>query len=314
MILSFFFIAVGVGLLYAGAEMLVRGSVALSKKFRVTPLLVGLIVIGLGTSSPELVVSVEAAVMGNGELAIGNIIGSNISNLALILGIAALIYPVSANKTLIRLEIPVLVVASVMLAWMLLDNVLSLVNSILLLSFLGGYLFFTIKNNFMPHTDEIETTIIHKKTSIIAVITLAGLLLLLIGAHIMVKGASQLAVIFGIGEGIIGLTVVAIGTSLPELAMVVIASIKKQGELILGALIGSNILNILFVLGTTGAVAYLAGGDMSLRDIITPDLIVMTALAFLMIPVIFTSNRVSRLEGGVLFACYIGYVVWLFFR
>ena len=314
MILSFFFIAVGVGLLYAGAEMLVRGSVALSKKFRVTPLLVGLIVIGLGTSSPELVVSVEAAVMGNGELAIGNIIGSNISNLALILGIAALIYPVSADKTLMRLEIPVLVVASVMLTWMLLDNVLSLVNSLLLLSFLGGYLFFTIKNNIMPRTDEIETTIIHKKTSIIALITVAGLLLLVIGAHIMVKGASELAVIFGIGEGIIGLTVVAVGTSLPELAMVVVASMKKQGELILGALIGSNILNILFVLGTTGAVAYLIGGDMPLRDIITPDLIVMTALAFLMIPVIFTRNQVSRLEGGVLFACYIGYIAWLFIR
>ncbi len=299
----------GVALLYFGAELLVRGSVALSHKFRVTPLLIGLIVIGLGTSSPELVVSIEATLIGSGEIAVGNIVGSNISNLALILGLAALFHPIRAQKELLGREIPVLIIISVLMTLLLWNGVLSQLDGAVLLAALIIYLVITIRDNITPAIAETEVAFKRLRTPLVIVATLAGLGILILGAHLMIKGATGIARTFHIPEGVIGLTIVAVGTSLPELATAIVASLRKQGELILGALIGSNILNILFVLGVTGVVR-----SVHLTDIMLDDLLVMTAFAVVMIPVIRTGYTVSRLEGGLLLVAYAGYVAYLFVR
>ncbi len=299
----------GVLLLYAGAELLVRGSVALSHKFRVTPLLIGVIVIGFGTSSPELVVSIEATLIDSGEIAVGNIVGSNISNLALILGIAALFHPIRGQKDLLRREVPVMIAVSLLMTVLLWNGVLSRLDSLVLLGGLIIYLVMTIRDNITPAIAEMEVAFRRYSTPVVIIGTLSGLGILVLGAHVMISGATGIARTFNIPEGVIGLTIVAVGTSLPELATAVVAVLRKQSELILGALVGSNILNMLLVLGVTGLVR-----PVFLVDIMLDDLVLMSALAILMIPVIRTGYVVSRLEGAMLLAIYFGYLSWLFLR
>ncbi|MBP3192585.1 calcium/sodium antiporter [Natronogracilivirga saccharolytica] len=309
MLLNILYTFAGIFLLYIGAEVLVRGSVALSWKFRVTTMLTGLIVVGFGTSSPELFVSLQATLQGSGEIAAGNIIGSNISNLALVMGLAALVFPLHASAQLLIREVPVMIAVSVLLTLLLLGGVLGRMEGIILLFALMIYLFITIRSNLKPAFAEEPKAFFTKNTPLLIVVTLAGLAVLITGASLMVSGASGIARDLDIGEGIIGLTVVAIGTSLPELATAIVAAVRKQSDLILGALIGSNILNILFVLGVTATVRPIV-----LVDIMDLDLLLMTLLAILMVPVIRTGYVVSRLEGGLLFAGYMVYIVWLFMR
>ncbi len=300
---------IGVLLLYAGAELLVRSSVALSQKLRVTPLLIGVIVIGLGTSSPELVVSIEATLIGSGEIAVGNIVGSNISNLALILGIAALFHPIRGQKELLRREVPVMIAISLLMTFLLWDGVLSRFNGVMLLAGLFIYLWLTIRSSITPVIAENEVGFHGFSTPVVIIGSLIGLGTLVLGAHLMISGATGIARAFQIPEGVIGLSMVAVGTSLPELATAIVATLRKQGELILGALVGSNILNMLLVLGVTGIVR-----PVYLVDIMVDDLVLMSALAVLMIPVIRTGYVVSRLEGFMLLVIYCGYLGWLFMR
>ncbi len=309
MVLDITFTFGGILLLYVGAELLVRGSVALSQKFRVTPLLIGLIVIGLGTSSPELVVSIEATLIGSGEIAVGNIIGSNISNLALILGLAALFHPIRASSDLLRREVPIMIAVSILMTLLLWNGILSRLNGVILLAGLIVYLVLTIRDNITPALPAKDVALHRFGTPVVILSTLAGLAILILGAHLMVKGATGIARTFNIPEGVIGLTVVAVGTSLPELATAMVAAVRRQGELILGALIGSNILNVLFVLGVTGSVR-----AVHLTDIMLDDLVVMSLIALLMIPVIRTGYVVSRPEGALLLAIYGGYLAYLFIR
>ncbi len=309
MVTEFFLTVGGILLLYTGAEMLVRGSVALSHKFRVRPMLIGLIVIGLGTSSPELVVSIEAALIGSGEIAVGNIIGSNISNLALILGLAVLFRPILAAKELLTRDIPVMIAVSAFMTLLLWNGILTRLDGILLLVGLFFYMVITIRMNIRPHISEEDLAYRTRSVPVVLLATLAGVGILILGANLMIKGAVGIARIFEVPEGIIGLTIVAIGTSLPELAAAVVAAIRRQGELILGALIGSNILNILFVLGVTGAVR-----AVHLTDIMLDDLVIMTIFAVLMVPVVRTGYKIGRLEGVLLLLLYAGYISYLFIR
>lgn len=309
MIIDILYTVTGIILLYAGAELLVRGSTSLSYKLNVPPLLIGLIVIGFGTSSPELVVSIDAALAGSGEIAVGNIIGSNISNIALILGIGALIFPIRVQKSLMSLEIPVLVISSILVTFLIFNGFLSRFNGVILCFGLLSYLVVTIRSNYFPSFKNDETVDSVGKIRYMILRIVGGLTMLIFGAELMVNGSLGLARAFEISEAVIGLTVVAAGTSLPELATAIIASIRKKGDLILGGLIGSNILNILFVLGITAIIH-----PISLVDITRTDLLLMTILAIFMIPVMWTGFRVSRWEGGVLLLIYIGYIVYLFVR
>jgi len=305
----------GILLLYFGAELLVRGSVSISHKMNIPPLLIGLIVIGLGTSSPELVVSIDAALSGSGEIAVGNVVGSNISNIALILGLAALIYPITVQKSLLKLEVPVLVLASLLVTILIFNGMLTRINGVVLIFGLTAYLIVTIRSNSAPLFDDSEiiqgakpgsTTM---KTRYMLVKIVGGLGMLILGAELMISGSLGLARTFGLSEAVIGLTVVAVGTSAPELATGLIAAVRKQGDLILGSLIGSNILNLLFVLGVTAIIR-----PVTLTDITMTDLLLMTTLSVILVPIMWTGFRVIRWEGALLVLCYAGYVGYLFMR
>lgn len=309
MVFDFIYTVFGIAFLYIGAELLVRSSVSISHKFRVQPLLVGLVIIGLGTSSPELVVSIRASIAGSGEIAVGNIVGSNISNVALILGIGALIWPVKVDKSLLKVELPVLIAASLLMTFLVLNGLLTRLNGVILIAGLIFYLFFTIRNHFAPAFAKIETVHTGLRTPWLLLGTVGGLALLILGAELMIAGSLGLAEIFQLSEAVIGLTVVAVGTSLPELATAVVASVRKEGELILGGLIGSNILNILFVLGVTASI-----NPIELVDIDLIDLMLMTLLVVLLWPIFRTGYSVNRLEGGFLVLVYTGYILYLFMQ
>ncbi len=302
----------GAVLLYAGAESLVRSSVSLSNRFRIPPMLIGLVIIGLGTSSPELVVSIEATLKGSGEIAVGNVVGSNISNIALILGIAALIWPVRVARNLISIEVPVLIAASLLMAILVYNGWVTRINGLLMLAGLGAYIIFKIRSHSArtyPETEEWKGAKRGIRSFWLVLGTLAGLILLIFGAELMITGAIGLAETYQLSEAVIGLTIVAVGTSLPELATAISAALRKQGDLILGGLIGSNILNILFVLGITAVVR-----PIELTDITSIDLLLMTLLAVIIWPIFRSDYLVSRFEGVVLLLIYTGYIAWLFIR
>ncbi len=307
MLQDLLFTTTGIAILYFGAELLIKGSITLSYKYRVQPLLVGLLVIGLGTSSPELVVSIVAAISDRGEIAVGNIIGSNISNFALILGLGALIYPVATKKSLLRIELPVLIATSLLVTLLTLNGLLSRWNGLLLLFGLVAYLFITIRSNSPSVFTKPDTIDTRASTGVMLLRIGVGLVFLIAGAELMISGLTGLARLFQLSEAVIGLTAVAVGTSLPELATTVVAGVRKQGDLILGALIGSNILNLLFVLGVTIIIR-----PITLIDITLSDLIIMTTLAVIIVPIIRTGYVVSRLEGVFLLIIYAGYIAWLF--
>ncbi len=301
MLVDLLFTITGIIMLYFGAELLVNGSLALSKRWRVRPMLIGILVVGLGTSSPELIVSIEAALIGSGEVAAGNIIGSNISNLALILGIAALISPIGVHKSLFRKELPVLAVISLLSAWMMMDGYISRLEGLALIVMLGVYLFHAIRTSRSSVSVPGEAPTAFEKRSSIAVslITLGGLLVLLAGAHLMITGSLGLSRHWGWNEAVIGLTVVAVGTSLPELATAVVAGFRKQTDLLMGALIGSNVMNLLFVLAVTALVR-----PIEMPNIMPADLIVMVVLVLLLLPFSRTGWVISRAEGGFLLLVY----------
>ncbi|MDG5767680.1 calcium/sodium antiporter [Balneolales bacterium ANBcel1] len=310
MIVDLIFTLAGIFLLYLGAELLVNGSIAISKRLGISPMLIGMVVIGLGTSSPELVVSLQAALIGSGEVAVGNIVGSNISNIALILGIAALIVPIGVERSVIRIEVPVLIAASLFMGYLLFDGMITRLNGLLLLACLAGYLLMAIRSHTAPvFSEETESRLEKFRTHWLLAGSLAGILLLVAGAHTMITGALGLASIFQISDTVIGLTLVAVGTSLPELATAISASLRKQGDLIIGGLIGSNILNVLFVLGITSAVS-----PLEIAGITWGDLALMSLLAIVLWPVCRTGYVVSRTEGGLLLLLYAGYMIWVLVR
>lgn len=309
MVIDQIFLALGIVMLYAGAELLVQGSVALSRRFRIPPLLIGLVVIGFGTSSPELIVSIEAAIRGNGEIAVGNVIGSNITNIALILGAGAVIYPIGVQISLLKLELPVLIASSVLVTLLIFNGVLTRLNGMFLIAGLLIYLLISIRSNLAIAFSEQKSTYLKGHAIFALLRSVTGLALLIYGAHLMITGSLGLARAYGISEAVIGLTVVAVGTSLPELATAIVASIKKQGDLILGALIGSNIFNLLFILGTTVLVRPIV-----LVDITLIDLGMMTLLALFLVPIARTGLVVSRWEGVLLLATYAGYFGYLYLR
>lgn len=309
MILLFLYLILGIALLYTGAEWLVNGSLSLSKKFGIAPFLMGILVIGLGTSSPELVVSLEAILLGKGEIAVGNIVGSNISNFVLILGTAALIYPVRIRQVRLKMEIFTVILASIVASFMLFNGLLSRTNGIILL--IGLFAFFVLlfrkkETGLFSYTPSEQAA---KNIPLVIGKTVGGIFMLLPGAWFLIEGATGFADIFELSEGVVGLTIVAIGTSLPELAAIIVASLKRQGALILGGLIGSNVLNLLFVLGVTGTIR-----PVVLNDIVPTDLALMCISALLVVPALWPGFAFNRWFGGGLLLVYTGYIYSLLLR
>lgn len=308
--LPYLLILIGLVLLYFGAEWLVGASAKLAIRFGVKPVLVGLTIVAFGTSAPELVVSIHSALTGVGGIAVGNVIGSNIFNIALILGLSAVIRPIHIHMQLLRFDVPVVIGASFLMTYLLWDRSIGVLEGVLLLILLVAYMSFNIisakreKNN----QEEIED-VFGKQDPFLkdVVLIVVGLVLLVVGARILVNGAVTLATSFGVSEAVIGLTIVSVGTSLPELATSVVAALKKHNDIAVGNIIGSNLFNILGILGVTGIFGPVVGVGIEYRD-----LFVMLLVTVLLLPMLWIRFTLTRYEGAVLFLIFLSYIymVW----
>lgn len=317
-LMTFVYLIAGLVLLVAGAEVLVRGAAKLAAQFGIPPLIIGLTVVAFGTSAPETAVSVQSAFNGSGDLAIGNVIGSNIANVLLILGMTALIAPLIVSRQLIRLDVPIMIGASLLtfgLAW---DGSLSRLDGALL--FAGvltytGFLIYSARKDKGNDDDEFakEFGLDEAPKPYAWVINLgliiAGLVLLVTGSNFLVEGAVTLARALGISELVIGLTVVAVGTSLPELATSILAAIKGERDIAVGNIVGSNIFNLLCVLGLASLVSPAAISVSP--NALAFDFPVMIAVAVACLPIFFTGYRINRWEGLLFLAYYVAYTLYL---
>ncbi|MFH1052530.1 MAG: calcium/sodium antiporter [bacterium] len=297
--------------LYFGADGLVKGSASVAIRRGITPLVVGLTIVAFGTSSPELVVSVSAAIRKNSGIAFGNVIGSNICNIALILGLAALILPIKVNLKLIKRDILIMIGSTFLLILLILDQNLSRFDGAIL--FLGiisytGYTLYSAKKE--RNKEEGFITEIKSKKWLDIIFIVGGLIILVIGANLFIDGAIKIARMLEVSDVIIGLSVVALGTSLPELATSVVATIKKEGDISIGNIVGSNIFNILCILGIAALLEPIVLSGSNQVNYI--DMLVMVLISIILLPLAWTKLELSRLEGAFLLFLYFGYMYYMF--
>lgn len=303
-------IAAGVGLLFFGAEVLVRGASTLAIRSGLSPLLVGLTVVAFGTSAPELVVSTQAALDGLGGIAVGNVVGSNICNVALILGMTALVRPVRVDAQLLRFDIPLMIGVSALAAALLWDEHLGRAEGALLFAGILAYVGASIHMARHRRDSMVELSVRAPSPPGSAVRDLLlvglGLGLLVLGSKALVEGAVGLATAFGLSETVIGLTIVAVGTSLPELATSMVAAFRGESDIAIGNVVGSNLFNLLAILGAAALVRPLSAPELDLVD-----LGAMLAAAALLFPMARTRQRLGRVEGGMLLVLYAAYIASL---
>ena len=313
---AFLAIAFGLALLVWSADRFVEGAAATARHFGMPPLLIGMVIVGFGTSAPEMVVSALAASQGNPGIALGNAYGSNITNIALILGITALISPIAVHSQVLRKELPILTVITALAAWQLWDGEISRIDAFVLLGVFAGLMAWTIWQGMHKKADafgsEMEKELAVDAMPIRRAIfwLVVGLVLLIVSSRILVWGAVEIAHGFGVSDLIIGLTIVAVGTSLPELASSVIAARKGEHDIALGNILGSNLFNTLAVVGIAGTIHPMAvGPEVFSRDILV--MAVLTVSLFVFGYGFRGPGRINRFEGGALLACYVGYSAYL---
>jgi cation:H+ antiporter len=299
--MTYLFFALGLVALFFGGEFLVRGATAIAKHFRLSPMVIGLTIVGFGTSAPEMLVSVQAALAGQPAIAIGNVLGSNIANILLILGISALIAPLIIPVRKLWRDLGFMLLATAVIWVMLLDGNVTRLDGVLLALGLIIFLATAFLTGKVEPDEANEGDIPQWKAW---AMTLGGLVVLVIGARLLVDSSTEIARAFGISEAVIGLTIVAVGTSLPELATSVIAAIRKQTEIAVGNIVGSNIFNIFGILGVTALIAPIPA-DPRFASVDMPWVaaaaIGLTILAFIL-------GGLPRIAGALLLAVYAGYV------
>jgi len=312
MILSIFYILSSLVLLYFGALWLVKGSSSLAIKAGISPLVAGLTIVAFGTSSPELVVSVNAAISNHGNIAVGNIVGSNLFNICIILGISAIISPLKIKMQLLKVDIPIVIITTIGFMLLFADRHISRIEGGLLVA---GIVFYTLLNIRLSRREknkevldeyaEIAKTV-KTKWHISVLMILAGLAVLVAGSELLVKGAVDIARSLGVGETIIGLTIIAAGTSLPELASSIVATIRKEYDIAIGNVIGSNIFNILGILGVSSLINPLSA--MAISNI---DLYAMIGVTLLLLPFFRSHYTLKRDEGIFMILIYCMYIYYL---
>jgi cation:H+ antiporter len=311
--MTYFLIIAGFALLLFGGESVVRGSVALAQRLGVSPLIVGLTIVGFGTSLPEMVVSVNAALVGSPGLAVGNVVGSNIANILLILGVAAVIAPIAVHPGAVKRDLLGMSAVTLVYVGLGMSGQIVFWQGALMLIALMAYIGFSVwhdnKSNdevAEMHRDEAAEmgTIPLRTVSIVGIIAV-GLFAVVVGAEWLVTGATTLAKEFGVPEEVIGLTVVAIGTSLPELATSIVAAYRGHSDVCVGNVLGSNLFNLFGITGVTALFAPLPFSD----KIIGFDLWVLLAATALIIPFMLSGRRISRFDGSILLILYVGFVV-----
>ena len=307
----------GLALLVGGAEFLIKGASKLAATIGISPLVIGLTVVAFGTSAPELAVSINASLHGQADIALGNVVGSNICNILLILGVSSLIAPLVVAQQLVRLDVPIMIGVSALLLFFGIDGQLNRSDGVIL--FLGG-LAYTVFLLYQSRKEKDQGVLEEyanfgtrslsiKETTLNLILFGGGALTLVVGSQMLVNSAITIARAFAVDELIIGLTVIALGTSLPELATSVMASIRGERDIAVGNVIGSNIFNILVVLGLTSVVS--EDGINIIPSAMTFDMPVMLAVAVMCLPIFFTDNEVSRREGSLLLIYYLLYVGYL---
>lgn len=325
MVVDLLLLVVGLGLLLGGGDALVRGAVALAERFGIPAVIVGLTVVAFGTSTPELVVNLVAAYRGTSEIGFGNVIGSNIANIGLLLGLTALYRPLTAHPSVVTREIPMMLLASLAALIMAEDvfltgrdaNLFNRDDGVLLLLLFGVFLYYTVADALRQRGEvaaEFEQAQAERARPrrgwLIVALLVGGLAALIVGGQFTVNAAVSLARGAGVPEVVIGLTIVAVGTSLPELATCVAAARRGESDVAVGNIVGSNIYNLLFIFGCTAAIA-----PIPLPDGGIVDLVVMLGFSLALLPIAMThQKRITRLEGGVLLLLYAAYTVWLALR
>ena len=316
MITAFIAIVFGLALLVWSADRFVEGSASTARHFGMPPLLIGMVIVGFGTSAPEMVVSTLAASQGNPGIALGNAYGSNITNIALILGVTASLSPIAVHSQVLRKELPILAVVTGLAAWQLWDGELSRLDAMVLLTIFGGLMAWTLWQGLRKKEDalgsEMEQELDHRIMPVRRAVfwLVLGLVLLIVSSRILVWGAVEIAHGFGVSDLIIGLTIVAVGTSLPELASSIIATRKGEHDIALGNVLGSNLFNTLAVVGIAGAIHPMTVGP----EVFHRDMLVMGALTLSLFLIGYgfrRPGRINRIEGAVLLACYLGYTAYL---
>lgn len=307
----------GLILLVWSADRFVEGSASTARYFGMPPLLIGMVIVGFGTSAPEMVVSALAAFEGSPGIALGNAYGSNIANIALILGVTALINPIMVHSTVLRKELPILTLLTLLSVVLIADFDLSRLNAVILLLVFGALMTWTIYQGLKRKTDslanEVEAETAEKAIPLKRAVfwLAAGLLLLIASSRLLVWGAVEIAQIFEVSDMIIGLTIVAVGTSLPELASSVIAARKGEHDIALGNVLGSNLFNTLAVVGIAGTIHPFAVEP----ETLSRDMVVMGALTVSLFLIGYgfrgRQGRINRFEGAALLLVYVGYTAWL---
>jgi cation:H+ antiporter len=311
-------IVAGLALLVGGGEVLVRGASAVAALARISPLVIGLTVVAFGTSAPELAVGVQSAFVGQAELAVGNVVGSNIANVLLILGLSALVAPLVVSSQLVRFDVPLMIVVSFLLLVLAWDGMIGRVDGCILFAGVLGYTTWSIRQS-RRESEEVKTELaaqvaVPPKATAVRILQqlgliVIGLILLGVGSRWLVSGSVDIARLLGVRELIIGLTVVAVGTSLPELVTSIVASVRGQRDIAVGNVVGSNLFNILCVLGVSGIVA--PDGISVSAAALRLDIPIMIAVAVACLPIFFTGNLIARWEGGLFFAYYLAYTTYL---
>jgi cation:H+ antiporter len=299
------FIISGFVILTIGAEALVRGASAIALRLGIAPLIVGLTIVAFGTSAPELAVSVKSALAGNSGIALGNVVGSNIVNIGLILAVTALIRPIQVQSQMVKRDIPIMIIASILVWSLLLDGDVSFIDGAILFALLISYLVFSYKSA-ANSTEELEVDERPQKLFVSILLIVIGIGMLVGGGILFVDGAIDLAKQLGLSEVVIGLTIVAIGTSMPELVTSVMAALKGQSDIAIGNVVGSNIFNVLGILGATALIHPVSADGFNNIDFIS-----MIVFAVLVLPFAWTGLRIGRREGIVLLTGYIGYTSYL---
>lgn len=316
MLLNLLFLVGGTALVIIGANLLVDGASSLALKLKVTPLIIGLTVVAFGTSAPELTVSLISAFQGSTDIAVGNVVGSNIFNVLVILGIASLIQPIKVASSTVWKEIPLSLLGALVVFVCMNDiwldggttNALTRTDGILMLFFFIVFLYYTFFQAKAGQASAEESEVKEMGLLKSSLWIVGGLLGLVAGGKWMVDGASSLALSAGISQSVVGLTIVAAGTSMPELATSVVAAYKKNSDIAMGNVVGSNIFNSFYILGTTAIISPLPQGNITQVDLYVH---ILSALLLFLTAYVGRGHKVTRLEGGILLAVYVAYLFYL---
>ncbi len=324
--MDYLFLIIGLGLLLLAANYLVDSSVAIAQRAKISNFIIGLTIVGIGTSAPELFVSVSSALSGSGDIAMGNVVGSNIANILLIMGVTAAILPFPIEKLQRRRDIPFMIAMTILVMAIandsmvpgLSENSLNRIDGIFLLVVFIGYMCWVIvqkgkdpKKALEEADEEAKSSLTGKAPWLLWCIAVVSLVALIYGGNLFLDSAKNLARAWGMSEAVIAITIVAVGTSLPELVTAVIAASKKNPQLALGNVIGSNLFNLMFILGTASTVKPLVFIDINIWDY---AVLFVSAIMLYMVVLTFKKDKFDRVEGFLFLAAYIGYIVYLLLR